>query len=99
MTETTPIVLSAAHFEPLAGEVFAIAGGERRLTLRKIETSGQAGDGFRAPFTLIFDGPAGDVLPEGFYIVMAKSGASFGLHIMPVHTPARDRQDYQAAFN
>ena len=97
MTAATPETLTAAHFERHAGRVFAI--GDRRLTLRTIETPGQAEAGFRAPFALIFDGPPGDVLPEGLYAVQAEDGASFEFHIMPVHTPARDRQDYQALFN
>jgi hypothetical protein len=39
------------------------------------------------------------VLPEGLYDVAFDDGREFALHITPIHTPARDRQDYQIAFN
>jgi hypothetical protein len=48
---------------------------------------------------LIFRGPAGDLLREGLYVLEVEGGPSFELYVIPVHTPARDRQDYQAAFN
>jgi hypothetical protein len=48
---------------------------------------------------LIFTGPRGDVLPEGFYAAEAEGGAHFDFYILPIHTPASDRQDYQAVFN
>jgi hypothetical protein len=53
----------------------------------------------RPPFTLIFAGPPGDVLPEGEYAFEVEGGPAFEFYVMPIHTPARDRQDYQAAFN
>jgi hypothetical protein len=53
----------------------------------------------RQPFTLIFAGPPANILREGLYTLEVESGPAFELYVMPVHTPARDRQDYQAAFN
>jgi hypothetical protein len=50
-------------------------------------------------FTLIFGGPAGDVLPDGLYGLEAESGEAFELYVIPVQTVARDRQDYQVVFN
>jgi hypothetical protein len=32
-------------------------------------------------------------------VLEVEGGPSFTLYVIPVHTPARDRQDYQAAFN
>jgi hypothetical protein len=48
---------------------------------------------------LIFAGSAGDILPQGHHRITAPDGAVFELHITPIHTPTRDRQDYQAVFN
>jgi hypothetical protein len=39
------------------------------------------------------------VLPEGLYTFDVENGPSFELYVMPIHTPARDRQDYQSSFN
>ena len=36
---------------------------------------------------------------EGLYVLEVEDGPSFMLYVIPVHTPARDRQDYQAAFS
>jgi hypothetical protein len=53
----------------------------------------------RPPFTLIFEGPRGDVMPEGFRTAIVDEGVRFEFNIMPIHTPAGDRQDYQAVFS
>ena len=53
----------------------------------------------REPFLLLLRGPPGDVLPEGIYDVAIEGGPNFTLHIVPIHTPASDRQDYQVVFN
>jgi hypothetical protein len=53
----------------------------------------------RRPFTLILAGPPGDLLPEGPYIFEVEGGPAFEFYVMPIHTLARDRQHYQAAFN
>ncbi len=53
----------------------------------------------RKPFTLIFHGVRGDVMPEGHYKAEAEGGARFELYVMPIHTSAPERQDYQAVFN
>ena len=55
--------------------------------------------GLRAPFNLIFRGPAGDVLTEGMHMLALEDGVSFELYVIPVHTPMRDQQDYQSSFN
>ena len=90
-------ILAAAHFQPHAGKMFAVEGTLLQLLLREVEIAAAAGP-FRAPFNLIFQGPPGDVLACGLYR-LALEGEAFDLHLMPIHTPARDRQDYQAAFN
>ncbi|MEJ0015853.1 MAG: hypothetical protein WDN25_04695 [Acetobacteraceae bacterium] len=53
----------------------------------------------RAPFTLIFEGPRGNLLAEGFWTATLDDGSSFEFYIMPIHTSAADRHEYQAVFN
>jgi hypothetical protein len=89
---------AAGDFLPWRGAAFAVEGWPFRLVLTEIN-EGAARAGFRAPFSLIFQGPAGAVLPEGLRRLAAADGAAFDLYLMPVHTPHPDRQDYQAAFN
>ncbi len=51
------------------------------------------------PFTVIFRGAPGDVLAEGLHTLNVEDGPTFTMHVIPIHTPQRDRQDYQAIFN
>jgi hypothetical protein len=92
--------LKADDFLPYVGKNFAAKDGRHALVLTRVEQPrlGDRGN-FRDPFILIFRGPPGDVLPEGLYTFEVEGGPSFEFHVMPIHTPARDRQDYQAAFN
>jgi len=39
------------------------------------------------------------VLPEGLYDVAIDDAGEFTWYIIPIHTAARDWQDYQVAFN
>lgn len=93
-------ILTPEHFTPHVGRAFRIRDGRHVFTLAKVDV-GQAAEGWpRQLFNLIFHGPPGDVLPEGFYSVdVEEDGSAFELYLMPVQTVARDRQDYQAAFN
>lgn len=91
--------LEPKDFEPHVGRAFRVRDGRHVFTLVKVDV-GQAADGWpRQLFNLIFHGPPGDVLPEGFYAVDVEDGPAFELYLMPIQTVARDRQDYQAAFN
>jgi uncharacterized protein DUF6916 len=95
--------LTAEHFLPHVNKTFRVRGAPHAFTLSRVD--GPAGgapalpSGIRQPFNLVFSGPPGDVLKEGFYSVDAENGPHFQLYIIPIHTPARNRQDYQAAFN
>jgi hypothetical protein len=93
--------LSCDDFKPHLERSFTVAGEGHALVLvsaTPIESSPGAADA-RVPFILIFRGPPGDVLPEGTHTLEAEGGPSFTFHIMPIHTPAPDRQDYQVVFN
>jgi hypothetical protein len=94
--------LSAEDFLPHVNKGFAVKNGRHALVLTRVEQPrlGDRGEGeLRAPFILIFRGPPGDVLAEGLYTLDVEGGPSFELYVMPIHTPARDRQDYQSSFN
>jgi hypothetical protein len=92
--------LSAEDFLPHVNKAFAVRNGRHALILTSVDEArpGRSGE-FRDPFLLIFRGPPGDVLAEGLYVFEVENGPSFELYVMPIHTPARDRQDYQSSFN
>jgi hypothetical protein len=93
--------LTPEDFQPHVGREFRFDGQPQVLQLSQIEVRPEPplpGTDYKA-FTLIFTGPRGNVLPEGFYAAEAEGGARFEFYILPFHTPAPDRQDYQAVFN
>jgi hypothetical protein len=94
-------ILTADDFTPHVGKGFTPLGQHRRLTLVSIDRSTfPGGDTLpQAPFTLLFTGVAGDVLPEGLYDVSIQDGPEVPLYINPIQTFDRSRQDYQAVFN
>src|SRR5882672_4452843 len=95
--------LTADLFQPLVGEVFRVKDGRHQLTLSRVDVrrleEWEAKLFHRQPFTLIFGGPAGDVLKQGLYTLEVEGGSAFELYVIPVQTVARDRQDYQSVFN
>jgi hypothetical protein len=96
-------MLTAGMFQPHVGKLFREKGGRHALTLNQVElhkTEQSELDAFgRQSFTLLFSGPPGDVLPQGFYDFEVDGGPAFHLHVIPIRTLIRDRQDYQAVFN
>ena len=93
--------LTHEDFQPHLDREFRFGGRPQGLRLAKIDVEDHPplpGLDYMA-FTLIFTGPRGDVLPEGLYAVETEGGARFDFYILPIHTPAPDRQDYQAVFN
>ena len=79
-------------FTPHVGKRFQPEGGAVALVLERVEPAAPG-------FSLLFRGPAGAVLPAGMHDFTVEDGAAFALHLMPIHTPMPDRQDYQAVFN
>jgi hypothetical protein len=96
-------LLTPGHFIPHVNKAFRVQGGRHAMTLTQVDVrrmqDWEAAVAPRQPFTLIFSGPPGDVLSEGMHVLEVENGPSFELYVIPIHTPARDRQDYQAAFN
>jgi hypothetical protein len=93
--------LTHQQFAPYVGQRFHFEGHHLTLLLRSADPQPQfaAPGAARVPFSLFFEGPAGDILPAGHYRAAVQAGPVVEFHISPIHTLARDRQDYQAAFN
>jgi hypothetical protein len=94
-------VLTARDFVAHVGKTVTPKGQHRVLTIVSVDTSKWPGwDPMRRePFTVTLRGPPDDVLPEGSYEAVVQDGPEFTLYIAPIHTVARDRQNYQVAFN
>jgi hypothetical protein len=95
--------LTAETFLPHVNKVFRVKESGHALTLRQVELRQMdkrelAALG-RQSFTLVFAGPPGNVLRDGLYTLEVEDRHSFQLHVIPIQTLARDRQDYQAVFN
>jgi hypothetical protein len=97
----TSAVLTEQDFLAHVGKTLIPSGQHIDLTLVSVKLTEWPGwdDGQRKPFTLILRGSSHDVLPEGLYDVSVEEGPTFALYIIPIHTVARDRQDYQVVFN
>jgi hypothetical protein len=96
-------LLTREHFAPYVDQVFRVRGLSQALTLTRVEhrqrEDWEIGIGDRDPFNLIFRGGPENLLCEGLYTLDVEEGPTFELYVIPIHTPARDRQNYQAAFN
>jgi len=96
------VALTADTFAPHLGTSFRVEGGHHVLSLSEVERlaiqTGHMDQAFQ-PFILIFRGPPGDVLAEGMHTIRGENGTAYDLYLIPVHTPAPGRQDYQAVFN
>ena len=93
--------LTHQDFQPHLGRSFRFDGRPQVLRLSEIDVRDRPpapGLSYKS-FILIFSGARDDLLPEGHYGCEAEGGARFELYIMPIHTPAHDRLDYQAVFN
>ena len=93
--------LTAQDFAAHVGKTLTPRGQPIGLTLVSVNVTELPGwdDRQRKPFTLILRGSSSGVLPEGLYEVAMEAGPAFELYIIPIHTVAGDRQDYQVVFN
>jgi len=94
-----PVVLTAETFARHVGQTFQIKGGRYALALTEIEIAPLQSWQTHPSFTLLFNGPHGDVLPEGMHALTQEDGTVYELYVIPIHTLAPGRQDYQAVFN
>jgi hypothetical protein len=95
-------VLRLEHFAPHVNKSVRFRGwhGTLRIaSVMSIQERPNAPGVTRPPFTVLFHGPRQDILPEGMYTADIEDGPSLEFYISPIHTPAPDRQEYQAVFN
>ena len=90
--------LTAATFEPLVGDAFAVDGApdELELVLQSATVSGDWPGG-RAPFNLMFCGPPEPILPQAIYELAHAELGTLGIFIVPVRRDA-DGVRYEAVF-
>jgi hypothetical protein len=88
-------------FLPHVGKRFRFDGWHGALHLASIDVHAQSGmpETARTPFTLVFHGPVADLLTEGLYRTEIEDGPILEIYVIPIHTAASGRQDYQAVFN
>jgi hypothetical protein len=88
-------------FIPHLNKLFRFNGHQHQLRLATVDVADRPNlpQDHRKPFILLFHGPRGAVMPEGLYETEVEDGARFELYVVPIHTPAADRQDYQSVFN
>jgi hypothetical protein len=91
---------TAAAFEPHVGKAFRPQGHALVLTLVSVRPEHLPGwdSAERPPFSLLLRGPRDAVLPEGTHVFAIDGGPDVAFYAMPIHTPARTHQDYQAIF-
>ena len=90
--------ITAELFTPHIGKAVSLPDG-RTLTLTTIDQRESGASGAPRAFTLLLRGPPDRIVPEGLHCLTLEGGASFDLYLIPIHTPSRDRQDYQIIFN
>jgi hypothetical protein len=94
-------MLSLAQFTPLLGLGFELlARDDDALQLSLVEAQALAAHPGvpRAPFSLVFEGPAEPQLPQATYALAHPAIGSLDIFLVPVaHCPAGIR--YQAIFN
>lgn len=87
---------SPSDFMPHIGRSFRFGAAD--LVLDGVAVHSRPGAPHEA-FSMIFSGPPGAVLAEGSYDVRLDGRVIATLHVMPIHTAASGRQDYQVVFN
>jgi hypothetical protein len=99
----TDDILTFDTFTPHVGKRVRFRGTDIVLEIDRVEQGEDlALETVRAPFSVIFRGPRDPsvLLREGLYDCEVEDGGpSWNLYVMPIHTPQRDRQEYQAVFN
>lgn len=95
-------ILKRDHFTPHIGKTVHFKGTLYAFVLDRVEgEGGTPPQGYvRMPFVVIFRGVSKtDVMKGGVYDCDIAGGPTYSMHVAPMHTPAPDRQEYQAVFN
>lgn len=92
--------INAETFAPYVGKPASLANGQPlALVAVDLHRSPQPNAAPGSSFSLLLRGAATPIVSEGLHRLAFENGASFELYLIPVHTPSRDRQDYQVVFN
>ena len=93
--------LTLEFFTPYVGQRCEMEGYSVPLVLASAtpHPRSAAPGSVRVPFSLIFEGPPNEVVPQGLHRVAIQDGPVVEIYVLPIHTIGRDRQDYQATFN
>ncbi len=92
--------INAETFTPYVGKAASLANGQA-LTVVAVDLhrSPQPNAAPETSFSLLLRGVATPIVSEGSHRLAFEDGATFELYLIPIHTPSRDRQDYQVVFN
>ena len=92
--------INAETFMPYVGKPASLANGQAlALIAVDLHRSPQLNAAPETSFSLLLRGAATPIVSEGLHRLAFEDGASFELYLIPIHTPSRDRQDYQVVFN
>ena len=101
MVDAAPALLHLAQFAPLVGTVFSLQPADATAlpaTLVEATAAGTPAFQGREPFSLMFECPGSDVLPQGMQLLQHPALGPLELFLVPVgRSPAGVR--YQAVFN
>ena len=93
--------LTRQTFDELVNQRFQVALAQEPIELELIECkslgSGPQGEGGREPFSLVFRGPAGPILPQRIYPLAHSSIGTIEIFLVPLG-PAQDGLGYEAIF-
>lgn len=105
MTKTGPELgaVTAEDFQPHVGKTFSVAASAETepattLTLVSAQQRGSAPEGFRAPFSLLFEGPAAVPLEQQTVWIEHPDFGGLSLFIVPIGQQG-EKREYQAVFN
>lgn len=90
---------TAATFTDRVGEIFRVDTGSAIVELKLVEVNEaeQPDSGARAPFSLVFLEPSGDVLPQQIYVFDHDRLGQFEIFIVPIGRDAEGVR-YEAVF-
>lgn len=93
--------LKLESFTPHVGSTFSVATDGLPLELTLAEASpagvGEIPSGVRAPFSLLFRGPAGPILPQSIYRLDHLELGALDIFLVPISADA-EGVTYQAVF-
>lgn len=88
-------------FVPHVGKTFRVIVDDRQYMpaeLLSVTPWGDAGDGKRQPFTLLFRADAAHPIPQATYMVDTEGMEAFPLFVVPLQ-PESDGTRYEAVFS